>query len=176
MAPGFTFMSLDSDRSALSAFQQAIPSSATAYGGNVELQLGGAVMRQLVFAGAIEQISVANARVEILDQTVAVENLQFESLSLGLATTYYPWQTRGWYVSGKIAYGGLDTTDANEWPNGGSLGGRHLKGVLAEAGAGHEWWIGRHWWVGVGARAGYGHMSAGTDVLMFSLLATVTLF
>jgi hypothetical protein len=96
-------------------------------------------------------------------------------MSIGLATIYYPWQHLGWHVSGKIAFGGLNTTDAEEWPYGGTLGGRDLKGVLAAAGAGHEWWIGRHWWFGATARVGYGHMSAGTDIITFSLLATATL-
>jgi hypothetical protein len=81
--PGFAFAGLRSDRSALSAFRQRIPSRATAYWGSIELQLGGAASPQLVFAGAIEQTSVSHVRVHVRDQIVAVEDLQFESISLG---------------------------------------------------------------------------------------------
>jgi hypothetical protein len=173
--PGIAFMGVDSERSALSAFQQPIPSSATAYGGSFELELGGAATRQLVFAGAIEQTSVRHVRIRVRDQVVAVEDLQFESISLGAVAVFYPWDQRGWHASAKVAFGGLNSSGAQDWPYGETLGGQDLKGPVVELSAGHDWWIGRHWWMGAATRVGYGSMTSGTHLATVSLLGTVTL-
>lgn len=150
-APKVSSLFLWSNANVLSGFQQSIPSSAYAAGYGFEYQIGREVWEHLSLAFALDWEKYGSVRAEIADQTVLMQEFQFQLIGVGLVVTAFPIADLGWHTALKVSFCGLDAVRDDDT----TISDVQMRGPCVSGIAGYEWRMSRAWWLGVAARTSY---------------------
>jgi hypothetical protein len=108
--------------------------------GDVNIAIGGIVASNLALHGTLFGWSIAQPDLEAGGQS-AISSGDLTLAGFGGGVTYY-FMPVNFYLSGSIGAGKLEFNE-------GSVSGRSSAGLMFDATAGKEWWVGDSWGLGV---------------------------
>lgn len=175
--PGPVFVT--SARNTASGFEQPLQSSARAWGGSVEGEVGGTVGRGWALSGYVKYGPYADLKVKLPSTRINMDNLALIAFSTGPRLTYFPDPTGGLNLGLHAGLAGI-FLDALPLGSGSTLGTPNLRGPEFAFTLGHEVKLSSDFWVGLSAQIAaarlYDGADSGTSVLLPTLRAVITYF